>query len=216
MLAFYPPKFCYNVSMTHYIPFGKNCAISLIVREAGLRQESLPFDWVIGYPQHLKRSLDLKFEDWFIDEVTLIKDSEESVNLVNEKESSGHGTVHPNYPVDFSISDTNAFLTHFDMTSLEVRNSVRKRINRFYNIIASDDPVVFVSSVPLDDLIYHGLVDYFDKKVDFILVQWNQSSERYASMTKHMGYDVLNYSGITQFDAEAIAIAGAVLHSHIK
>ncbi len=202
--------------MTHYIPFGKNCAIALIVRHAGLRKESLPFDWVIGYPEHLRRSLDLSFEDWFIDQVTIISDADESVMIINEKESHGKGTVHPHYPVDKEISDTEAFLTHFNMTIPEVRDTVRKRVSRFYEIIRSNDPITFVSSIPLDKLISYGLIDYFGKKIDFVLVEWVPGTERYAKMTKHMGYDLLIYSGPTQFDEETVSIAGSVLSSHIQ
>jgi hypothetical protein len=196
--------------MTHYIPFGKNCAIAMALRQAGLRQESLPFDWVLGNPEHIRRSLDVRFEDWFSDDVYLAKDDEISIERVNEREAKGHGTVHPNYPVELA---NGAFFTHFDLTNLEVKKSLKKRIDRFYEILGSDEHVVFVSSIPLDELKSYGLLDYFDKKVDFLLFNWTPSDKRFARISKHMGYDMISYSSPDQFDTQALDMIAALLTS---
>jgi hypothetical protein len=199
--------------MTHYIPFGKNCSVALILRQAGLRKESLPFDWVLGEPQHIKRSLDVRFEDWFSDEATIEIDYDKGIELINENEAKGIGTVHPNYYIHKTLMPNGTFFTHMNMTDPDVRKTMKKRIDRFYSIIDSDEPIVFVSSIPYKILNEYGLIDYFDRDVKFLLFRWKQSGAKPAVLNKFINYNVLTYTGPTAFNQTAIDNAVSVLTS---
>jgi hypothetical protein len=199
--------------MTHYIPFGRNCAIALILRQAGLRQESLPFDWVLGEPQHIKRSLDVRFEDWFMDGATIEKDEDKGIELINEKEAKGLGTVHPNYYIPKTLMPNGTFFTHMNMTDPDVKKTMKKRIDRFYSIIESDEPVVFVSSIPSKILDEYGLLDYFDRDVKFLIFTWKRSGAKPARVSKFINHNVLTYTGPEPFHQTSIDNAVSILTS---
>ena len=188
--------------MTVYIPFGKDCAIALALRVSELRKESLPFDWVFGTPENIKRSLEVNFSDWFDDSIEIIEDTEIYADPINENTTTKYMTNHPNYPV----RNDEAFFRHMDFSDPEVVASVKKRIDRFNAIRESKENIVLVTSISYDEIISYGLLDYFnrDRKIYIVIVEHVQRERKKVKFKKYQDYYHLRYSSLHPHDLEAM------------
>lgn len=189
--------------MTVYIPFGKDCVPASALRISGLRKESLPFDWVFAFPEHIKRSLDVNFSDWFDNNIEIIMDQGEYDDLINENTNTKYITKHPNYPIKFG---NRAFFAHMDFSDPEVVASVKKRINRFNEIRRSNENIVLVTSIPYDQVISYGLLDYFnkDRKIDIVIIEHIKRERKKVRLEKYKDYYRLRYSSIYSQDLESM------------
>ena len=161
----------YGESMTVYIPFGPSCYPAILLNHIGLRTQSLPFDWIFAHPEHIKRSLDQDFNDWF---------DQNKLELCKRDATNELYTKHLNYSVKLQKKENElnvGFFNHFDMTSLDRINLTKKRIGRFKNIIESDEPIVFVTFSSEEEFETNGLILYFDRPVSFVFIDWKISSE---------------------------------------
>lgn len=151
--------------MTVYIPFGGHCGPAMILDKCGLRKEALPFDWVFALPEYIKDSLDTDFSKWFdLDNLEVLdrKDGHYQTNCLI-------------YPITSNSKDeVLSFFNHHDMSDPIVQKTYRRRIERFKNIIDSDEHVVFLTTSTKADMHKNGLIDYFkrDGLTDFIFLEW--------------------------------------------
>lgn len=192
--------------MTVYIPFGSDCAVALALRISGLRKESLPFDWVFGTPENIKRSLELNFSDWFDDSIEIIEDTYVYDDLINENTTTKYMTRHPNYPVHRNISEGESFFRHMDFSDPGAVASMKKRIDRFNVIRESKENIVLVTSIPYDQIISYGLLDYFnkDRKIYIVIVEHVKKERKKVKLKKYQDYYRLRYSSLYSHDLEAM------------
>lgn len=187
--------------MIHYIPFGQDCGLSYILRYADLRKESLPFDWTLGYPEHIKRSLDLKFSDWFSDFTIAPSGLAAKDGLLEGLER--YTTKHINYPMKKEAKGL-GFIAHQNFSDETTVLSVKKRINRFYEILESDDDIVFFSSIPYEELKKYGLLDYFKRngKTTFLLLDISRSSNNETYLDYINGHPIIKAQATHYMDHE--------------
>lgn len=203
--------------MTVFIPFGKDCSPAFILRYAELRKESLPFDWNLAYAQHIKRSFDVKFEDWFTD-IELIYHDGLVPDAVQERTTNKCSTINHNYPISQIDHPGLGFIAHFDLTDPTVVETIKKRIKRFYEIISSDEDIVFFSSSSYEDLDKHGLLNYFnrDAKTSFLFLDYKISNKKNISIDEVNGYKIIRANATHSFDHDMFhAIANTVKSLYI-
>jgi hypothetical protein len=99
----------------YIIPFGHRCTSALSCGLANLRKMSLPFDWVVAFPDQIQKVLENDFKD-FIPNV-------ESGELINK------------YGICFG---------HFNQDVKIGIEEYKRRIRRFKNIIHSSKKIYFV------------------------------------------------------------------------
>lgn len=198
--------------MTVYIPFGKDCVPASALRISGLRKESLPFDWVFGLPEHIKRSLDVNFSDWFDDSIEIFEEPNSYDDPIKENTSTKYITRHPNYPIKFGHR---AFFAHMDFSDPEVVASVKKRIDRFNEIRHSNENIVLVTSIPYNQIISYGLLDYFnkDRKIDIVIVEHVQKEPKKVRCSNYKDYYRLKYSSSYSHDLYAMNKVGEAIKS---
>ena len=57
-----------NIDKCHFVPFGHRCTSAISIQAAGLRNQSLPFDWTIpALPNRIKAVLEQDFADFVPD-----------------------------------------------------------------------------------------------------------------------------------------------------
>jgi len=178
--------------MTVFIPFGQHCGPATILDQSGLRHQSLPFDWLFALPEYIKDSLDTDFQKWF-----------DLDNLVYEKrESDGADTTKClSYPIYFpeATEPTLNFFNHHDLTNLDVQEAFKRRIERFKNIIASDEHIVFLTISSQQSMRDNGLLDYFnrDARTDFVFLKWEKMTRNRVRKHLENGYLTIKYGSIS-------------------
>ena len=200
----------YNESMTVYIPFGPSCEPAILLKYIGLRTQSLPFDWLFAYPEHIKRSLDQDFNDWF---------DQNKLELCTRNETNELYTKHSNYPVKIQKKDNEfnvGFFNHFDMTNIDRLNITKKRIERFKNIIASDEDIVFVTFSTEQEFEVNGLISYFDRPVSFVFIDWKISNKISFNYSQKINNIYINCSSPTHTNDSIFKNILNTLTSHAK
>ena len=184
----------------------------MILRQAGLRKESLPFDWILGNPEHLKRSMEVNFSDWFDDNIEVIRDQGEYDDIINENTNTKYITRHPNYPVEIAQK---AIFAHMDFSDPEVVASVKKRIDRFNEIRASNENIVLVTSIPYAQIISYGLLDYFnkDRQIKIVTIEHVQREPKKVKCANYKDYYKLKYSSSYSHDLDAMNKVGEFIKS---
>jgi hypothetical protein len=148
---------------TYIIPFGSNCIPAVIInRSGGLRKFALPFDWVFAYPEHIKRSLDTDFEEWFQTEHMTL---EMGIGDV-------YSTNHALYPLteEHYKYGSKGFFEHFNMLDPINQDKYKRAIVRFKEVIESDERIIFLTTIDKDSLAKHGLLDYFKERGNYEFV----------------------------------------------
>lgn len=199
--------------MTVYIPFGKSCTPASVLKYAGLRHESLPFDWLLADPHLIKQSLDNSFQDWFdADKLTPIKE------LVTIDATEGHSaTLHSSYLVPDQAGQQVAFFAHFDMTDPDLVLKMKKRIARFYEIIDSDEEVIFVTSGSYQNLEDNGLLSYFKRKgkTSFIFLEHIHRTKPLKIKQIKMGQAlIIKYSCDHDLNEDALKKIDSIIKTH--
>lgn len=186
--------------MTVFIPFGKHCGPATILRDCGLRRESLPFDWLFALPEYIKDSLDTDFAKWF-----------DPDNLVHFKHPTWGNSMTEcrSYPIDYESEDTLVFFNHHNLTDPEVQKTFKKRIQRFKDIMASDEHVVFLTTASQEDLAQNGLLDYFDRdaKTDFVFLEYSYMTKNKVIAYIKDGYLNIKYKCDSHLSNPAVSIA---------
>jgi hypothetical protein len=160
--------------MAYIIPFGHNCSTAAILQAGNLRRFALPFDWIFAFPEHIKRSLDNNFEDWF-----------DLQNLKVFKKGDTVSTAHNLYPLtnDLYIKKAIGIFEHHDMTSKKDREQFRRNIDRYNTIINSASDIVFFSLISYDQLKYYGLLDYYTREnVYWVVVEYTSNPAKYIEI----------------------------------
>ena len=191
--------------MTTVIPFGYDCNTADIIKDGGMRKQSMPFDWMFASSKLIKDSLDNNFNNWF--------DPDKIKHMIRKEDGHSY-TTHVDYPV----SDTNGLkrgvFHHYNMTDPETINTLKRRIDRFYRVIDSNEPVVFVTSSTKQDFMNDGLLDYFNRSADtsFVFLEWVPSQENKTIIeyeASHMKIQYF-YKKIHDRDNVAPAICNAI------
>lgn len=171
--------------MTSYIPFGYNCAPANILKQAGLRKQSLPFDWLFAYPYVIKDSLDTNFKEWF-----------DKSNLTYLKSKDGRDvTICKPYHINLINTEEAGLFNHHDLRDIGVQKAFKRRIQRFKDIIASDENVVFLTTSSQEDMVQNGLLDYFNRtaKTDFVFLEHSYSAKNKVTSSIKGGYLTIKY-----------------------
>lgn len=172
------------------IPFGSNCTPADILKVGGLRQHSLPFDWMFAYPDNIRRTLDTDFREWF--DLQYLQAFNDDPNMIGRT-----WTKHSLYRAhtDEHIA---GFFNHHDLTDEATRQMYQRRIDRFKDIISSDETVVFVTNSSKKDMQEQGLLDYFkrDSQTLFIFLDWHKSNNYSSKINK----DTIVYTSPIQFN----------------
>jgi hypothetical protein len=192
--------------MPIYVPFGKDCVPAFALKNANLRNESLPFDWLLAEPHLLKKSLDNNFSDWF-DQDKLFNQPE----LI--KFSKKYATAHKSYLL---TPKTHSFFAHANLKDLEVCEKFKKRIARFYEIVNSTSEVVFVTSASYKEFKENNLLNYFNReeKTRVVFIDNNYSSNG-CMLSTSKGYLSISYGGY-RFDQNTLKNVGLYIKNAIE
>lgn len=173
--------------MTTYIPFGKHCGPANILKQSGLRIESLPFDWLFAFPEYIRDSFDTDFEKWF--DLASLK------CLVRKGGYVQTDSLH--YPIVIpEATDVLTFFNHHNLTDLSVQETFKRRIKRLRDILSSDEHVVFLTTATQSEMEQNGLLDYFnrDAKTDFVFLDWKNKQGNHVSTYIDNGYLTIEYA----------------------
>lgn len=184
--------------MKYYIPFGDRCDVADILKAGGLRNQSLPFDWVFAFPHLIKRSLDTHFEEWF--DVSC---------MTITRGDSWISTKHSLYDLGWG-GEREGFFNHHDMSDPDTQAMYRRRIDRFYNIINSNEDVYLVSSASIKDLKNNGLLNYFPN-TKLINIKWVESEHYDLKVNKYDEYVQIEYSSPMKLSKDIANIIGEVI-----
>lgn len=147
--------------MTAYVGFGPNCLVSEILTRGGLREFSLPFDFMFAFPCHIKRSLDVDFSDW-LDPQYL-----EAIPRIGQDYTATKHSMYDSHTYKMRQSDptkTYAFFNHHNLLESKDREIFERRIARYKEIIASGDRVIFVTTASISDIKSEGLHEYYKNR----------------------------------------------------
>ena len=173
--------------MPTFVPFGIDCDPAMMLDHSGLRTRSMPFDWVGAYPEYIKHSLDTDFKEWF-----------DQSNLSYKKASDGRDftTCKPYFPyIHAAINPEAGFFNHHNLTDPEIQEKFKNRIERFKQLISSDEHIIFLTTNAVEPLREHGLLDYFkrDARTDFVFLVWEQSGRNVVEKSIKDGFTVITY-----------------------
>lgn len=129
--------------MIKYIGFGYNCDITEILTRGGIRQESLPFDWTYSFPDEIEESLLVDFEDWLDPQyLTIVRNSTSRKIVTSHALYNSHEKVMHLDGEDRRV----VFFNHHNLLDPVDRDKVQRRIDRYRNIVNSDDHMVFITN----------------------------------------------------------------------
>lgn len=173
--------------MTIFIPFGINCAPASILRWGGLRAKAMPFDWIFASPNSIKDALDNKFENWF---------DQSKLTYGVRKEDGQEYTAHKDYPISDYEGLSRGFFNHHNMKDLDVISMYKNRIERFYDAIESNEKIIFLTSCTKEELIEHGLFNYFNRSapIDFVFLNWKHDKKEMFKIKTTKPHIKINYT----------------------
>jgi len=154
--------------MPKYIPLGSNCVVAYQLNKLGLRTEAYPFDWVqlINF-QTIIDLLSDKFTGFYDLDNYTIKKKSDKYKLEKNGNISGEMFTRP-----IVINTKYKILMPHDFVSFDdyndVINKYKRRINRFYNTIKTENDICFVVNIPNKKFITEEQVDIFTKLIKTI------------------------------------------------
>jgi hypothetical protein len=168
--------------MTYYVPFGKDCFPAEILRYSGLRQFSLPFDWLFTTPYIIKDSLDTNFIEWFDTKKLIVPDTNKAL------------TIHTKYKIS-DYTDIGMF-NHHNLLDNKTQEAFKRTIDRLHNTIMSNKNIIFLTTMSVQDLNEYKLLEYFKRKAktSFICLEWTESDIDSVNYTIYENITVIEYS----------------------
>ena len=153
------------------IPMGYRCSSSEIIRILNLKKESYPFDWTISKLSTIKDCILNDFKE-FLNLENYIKKDINTYNVIDDVSlliGGGNYIINTHYnPIDkitdnFNTYDLKLALIHHDIFKTEDYEYYKRCINRFKNLLKSDDKKLYLY---INQII--GINEYNDKKDDII------------------------------------------------
>jgi len=114
----------------NFITLGFNCSPAIILKDLGLRNYSLPFDWILTNNIQIIHCIEDDFKKfhknlqftlnnhWFIDEYGI------------------------QYPHDYPVNDDGTIINNWQNYHIEVLEKYERRIQRFKDIMNSSIPII--------------------------------------------------------------------------
>ena len=112
------------------ISLGFFCGVAQELERYGFRDCSLPFDWVISNFKSINQLIDNRFEDLF------------GANNLSRDHNYPYIVKHKGYKFDF-YHDFKIETPIQDQLTI-VGKKYARRINRFYQLLYSDEPILFI------------------------------------------------------------------------
>ena len=153
------------------IPMGYRCSSSEIIRILNLKKESYPFDWTISKLSTIKDCILNDFKE-FLKIENYIKKEMNNYNVIDDVYlliGSGNYIINTYYdPIDkitdnFNTYDSKLLLVHHDIFKTEDYEYYKRCINRFKNLLTSDDKKLYIY---IHKII--GMKEYTQTKYDII------------------------------------------------
>lgn len=154
------------------IPMGYRCSSSEIIRILNLKKESYPFDWTISKLSTIKDCILNDFKE-FLNLENYIKKDINTYNVIDDVSlliGGGNYIINTHYdPIDkitdnFNTYDLKLALIHHDIFKTEDYEYYKRCINRFKNILKSDDKKLYLY---INQII--GIKEYTQTKDDIIM-----------------------------------------------
>jgi hypothetical protein len=154
------------------IPIGYRCSSSEIIKVLNLKKESYPFDWTISKLSTIKDCLLNDFKE-FLKTENYIKKEMNIYNLIDSVKPfnvTGNCIINTHYnPIDeisndFNMYDLKLALIHHDIFKNEDYEYYKRCINRFKNILESNDRKLYLY---IHNII--GINEYNETKDDIIM-----------------------------------------------
>ena len=154
------------------IPMGYRCSSSEIIRILNLKKESYPFDWTISKLSTIKDCILNDFKE-FLKIENYIKKEMNNYNVIDDVSlliGSGNYIINTHYdPIDkitdnFNTYDLKLALIHHDIFKTEDYEYYKRCINRFKNLLNSDDKKLYIY---IHKII--GIKEYTRTKDDIII-----------------------------------------------
>ncbi|QHI68088.1 DUF1796 family putative cysteine peptidase [Tichowtungia aerotolerans] len=146
------------------IPIGGFCSVAKELERRGLRDGSLPFDWVMTDLDSVSRLLERQFDRLFCPDA------------LRRKEGMPHVVAHKNYYFDFYHD----FPEHVSIEQVlpVVRAKYERRIQRIYEWLGEADRILFIHYVLTDadrlkeeiDRFFRVVTKLSNAKVDLLVV----------------------------------------------
>jgi hypothetical protein len=176
---------------------GSNCLVPAILNRGGLRKSSTPFDWLFAYPDEIKHSLDVDFEDWLDEQYLTIKPKFKNINEHNSSLMTEHSLyTETGRRLNEDAEDNFHAFYHFNLLDEDVRNSFNRKFNRFRFAVASTDTIVFVSNNDPEEMKLAGVHDYYkDRSASTIFVYLKEipNDMDYAKLDTSSGYNIISF-----------------------
>ena len=134
------------------IPMGYRCNSSEIIRILNLKKESYPFDWTISKLSTIQHCILNDFKE-FLNIKNYIKKEMNNYNIIDDVSlliGSGNYIINTYYdPIDkitdnFNTYDSKLLLVHHDIFKTEDYEYYKRCINRFKNLLNSDDKKLYI------------------------------------------------------------------------
>jgi hypothetical protein len=134
-----------------YCSLGGNCMASTVLKRTGLKTESYPFDWIFSSEEMVKHCIEDNFK-------TFLDKSEYNTNFADHSicEHKFYSTIVENYQNDESRDDV-IFNHHNPLTSVEDYDYFQRCVQRFENLLSSDESKVFLK-VHINKTPYDGVI----------------------------------------------------------
>ncbi|ARF08743.1 putative papain-like cysteine peptidase [Catovirus CTV1] len=148
--------------MVKYISLGCNCSVKEQLSRNGINDQTLPFDWIkIKDFDQVIRMISNNFSN-FMDNLIFMKNDDEKKFFVEKdktKKSQIYGNNIATFYHDFCCEED--YNTQYEIN----KEKYQRRIERFYNILKSDEKIIFIrNDVHLKNVQHNILID-FDKAV---------------------------------------------------
>jgi hypothetical protein len=155
------------------IPLGYRCCSSHIIKVLNLKKESYPFDWTISKLSTIKDCILNDFKE-FLKIENYVKKDMNTYNIIDSKKellrSNQEALINTYYnnineiTNDFNIYDLKLALIHHDIFKTEDYEYYKRCINRFKNLLKSDDKKLYLY---INQII--GINEYNETKDNIIM-----------------------------------------------
>lgn len=189
--------------MTQYIVFGWDCRVAEILNRGGLREFSLPFDFMFAFPCHIKDSLDKDFSDWLDPEHLTVLDHHEGHKSTKHSLYDSHTEI---FNRNTNYSAVHAFFNHHDLSDPKDIEIFKRRISRYRKIMASDENVVFVTNSSIESFREVGLNNYYQNrsgKTEIVYLKRVHADGDTAMLTKIGDDYVLEFNSLDEHNDKA-------------
>ncbi len=158
-----------------YIPFGNDCAIAYQLEKLGLRNTSLPFDWIKSDLKGLIKCIEDDFT-YFCDESCFtMKNTSTNFKIINDNYSDGkladsirmHNTVYDFHHLhDFKLYITDGITQNLEYGFKKFKEKYERRIIRFIELMRNNlvHKVIIHIGPQKDVKLLDRLKEVFDSK----------------------------------------------------